>query len=364
MGMDVFGVALAEQDYSGKYLKNDASAGVIITGTSFANKQDEDLYLKAFEEGNTGEKRHRAKLLPPGVDIKTLGVKPIEMQLLEARKSSAVEICTLFNILPHLIGVDTGKAATYASVEQFNLMHAQQCVLPMAVMWEQAAKRDLFAANDPCYPKFSLASLLRGDYATRTAGYAVAVEHGWLSPDDVRELEDMNPIPGGIGRQYFRPMNWTTLDAPVASPTVAQQVSPDPGQDQETEEQDDQDGNENSDPDPQQSAAMRSRLQLYAQDSAARCVRREVSALRKLVDREASVSEIAAFYAEHWQFICGVFHFTALQRLRSKQACDSRSSEFACALHEDGKAAAIAIIEYVAATEAAKLAALAVEGVV
>jgi HK97 family phage portal protein len=362
MGMDVFGVALAQQDYCGKYLKNDASAGVIITGTNFASKQDEELYLKAFEAGNTGDKRHRAKLLPPGVDIKTLGVKPIDMQLLDGRKASAVEICTVFNILPHLIGVDTGKAATYASVEQFNLMHAQQTVLPMAVMWEQAIQRDLFGEDDPCYSKFSLASLLRGDYATRMAGYAVGIEHGWLSPDDVRELEDLNPIAGGIGKQYFVPMNWKNLD-PSKNPVAATPASPDPDPDQEQEEQDDQDGNENADPDPTQNAAMQSHLVMLAQDSAGRCVRREAKAVRKLIEAEADRSQFAAFYAEHYRFICGVFHFPALQQLKAKQACDVKSSHLQMLMETEGPAKAREYIEHVAQTEQAKLAALAVEGV-
>jgi HK97 family phage portal protein len=363
MGMDVYGVALAQQDYRGKFLKNDASSGVVITGTNFETKQDEDLYLKAFEQSNTGDHRHRAKLLPPGVDIKTLGIKPIDMQLLDASKASAVEICTMHNILPHLIGVDTGKAATYASVEQFNLMHAQQSVLPMAVMWEQAQRRDLFSEQDPCYSKFALASLLRGDTATRMAGYAVGVEHGWLSDDDVRELEDMNPIAGGIGKQYFRPLNWTTLDAPVSA-LPAGPASPDPDPDQEEEEQDDQDSPDNSDPgSDQQQSAMRSRLQLMAHDSAARCVRREVNGARKLIERDAQTPEIGAFYAEHYRFICGVFHFSSVHAIKAKQACDGRLYELSRLISE-GALAATAFIEHVAQTEPAKLAALAVEGVI
>lgn len=359
MGMDVLGVALAQQDYSGKFLKNDASAGIFMTGLNFKSKAEEDEYLAMFEKTGTGESRHRVRMLPPGVDVKALGVKPIEMQLLDSRKASAVDICTLFNLLPHLIGVDTGKSATYASVEQFNLMHAQQCVLPIAVMWEQAIQRDILV-GDSFYAKFSLASLLRGDYATRTAGYAVAVEHGWLSPDDVRELEDMNPIPGGIGKQYFRPLNWTTLDAPVQPIRAAgSQVD----QDGTVEEDDDQTEETGSGADPEQQSRMRMTLEVMAQDGAARCVRREVSAVRKLIDQERNSSHVAAFYAEHHRFICNVLHLPSLQSLNAKQACDSRKSELTMYLEEDRFAEARIWIERVAATEPARLAALAVEGV-
>lgn len=356
MAMDVYGVALAQQDYAGKFLKNDAASGVIVTGTNFETKQAEEEYKAAFLASATGENRHKIKLLPPGVDIKTLGVKPSDMQLLDASKASDIKICSIHNILPHLIGVDTGRAATYASVEQFNLMHAQQSVLPMAVMWEQAIQRDLMD-DDRFYAKFSLAELLRGDFATRTTGYAVAIEHGWLSPDDVRELEDMNPIKGGIGRQYFRPLNWTTLDAPAALPPSSG------NQDGVSEEDDDQEPETGSGADPQDQSALRSRLELMAQDSAARCVRREVNALRKMVQNEASAPQIEQFYAEHFRFICGVFHFTSLATVRAKQGCDARKSEFTRWMAEGDAANAIRWIETVAATQPAALAALAVEGV-
>jgi HK97 family phage portal protein len=359
MGRDTLGVALAQQDYAGKFLKNDATGGAIITGTNFANKQDEETYLQAFERSTTGENRHRVKLLPLGVDIKTLGVKPSDMQLLEAAKASDVKICSLFNVLPHKIGLDTGKAATYASVEQFNLMDAQQSVLPMAVRWEQAIQRDLFNDQDPAYCKFSLASLLRGDFATRTAGYAVAIEHGWLSPDDVRELEDMNPISGGIGKQYFRPLNWTTLDA--KAPTTATS-SGDDQQDQEDEDDDEEPEGPGVSPDPRDNEALRIQLELLANDTAARCIRRETGAVRKMIDQRADSHQVAPFYAEHYRFVCGAFHFASLQALKEKVILDARMENLRMLLAGGEYDAAKAWIDGIAVSEPAKLAALAVEG--
>jgi hypothetical protein len=279
------------------------------------------------------------------------------MQLLDASTASDVKICSIFNVLPHLVGIDAGKSATYASVEQFNLMHAQQCVLPMAVRWEQALQRDVIQ-DDRFFPKFSLAYLLRGDFATRTAGYAVAIEHGWLSQDDVRELEDMNPIAGGIGKKYWRALNWTTLDA-----LPAPAVPPGTGKQEGPEGDTDPDQDEGSGQNPGQQAAMRAQLQILAHDSAARCVRREVNGVRKLIEREANVQEVGAFYAEQFRFICDVFHFNALQQIKAKQACDTRLYKLAAILQEEDSAAANAWIEHVAVTEPEKLAALAVEGV-
>jgi len=353
MAVDVFGVALGQQDYAGKYLKNDATAGLVITGTNFETKQEEKQYEEAFIAASTGENRHRVKMLPPGVDIKSVGVKPSDFQLLDGIKASDVKICSIFNVLPHLVGIDAGKAATYASVEQFNLMHAQQCVLPMAVRWEQVLQRDVID-DDRFYCKFSMASLLRGDSATRTANEAVAIEHGILSQDEAREIEDMNPIPGGIGKKYWRALNWTTLDAQPVKPSVSAPPPEDPLDSNE---------DEGSGQSLDQQAALRGQLALFAHDSAARCVRREVNGVRKLIGHEASLPEIGAFYAEHYRFVCEVFHLNALQQVKAKQACDARLYELARVLSEEGSAAATVWIEQVGLTEPMKLAALAVEGV-
>ena len=347
MAKDVLGVALAQQDYAGKFLKNDATAGLIITGANFETKQLEKEYEEAFLKASTGENRHKIKMLPPGVDIKSIGIKPVEMQLLDASKASDIKICSLFNVLPHLVGVDAGKAATYASVEQFNLMHAQQCVLPMAVRWEQALQRDLFDEKDPAYCKFSLAVLMRADKATRDAGYAVAIEHGWMSDDDVRELEDMNPIAGGIGKQYFRPMNWTTLDA---KPTLAPIAPPDDKEDAAADLEDTGGGTGDQ-------LALRGQLQLLAQDTAARCVRREVGAVGKLIDQQADSHQVAPFYAEHYRFICTAFHMQPLQALKAKKSCDDRANHLRMLLAEGEYADAKTWIDGIAVSEPSKLAA-------
>jgi HK97 family phage portal protein len=357
MGRDLLGVALAQQDYVGKYLKNDATSGLIITGTHFESKADEEEYQREFLRSTTGENRHRVKLLPPGVDVKSLSVKPEDMQLLESTNASDAKICSLFNVLPDMVGIDTGKASTYASVEQRNLMHAQKCVLPMAVRWEQAIGRDLID-DDRFYAKFSLASLMRADYATRMAGYAVAIEHGWLSQDDVRELEDLNPIAGGIGKKYWRALNWTTLDAPIAT-----QKATAPAGDGGLEEEVTTDDGQITDPSGSADAGMRAQLVLLAQDNASRCARRESGALRKLIDQEASEGEIRAFYAEHFKFVCDAFHFGPLQTLNFKKTCDERANHLAMLLGTEETGQARQWVERVASSESATLSNLAVQGV-
>ena len=210
MGKDVFGVAIAAQDYSARFFQNDGKPGYYFEPTNnfkFKSKEDQEEFRENWRKSHTGPNRHKAAVLPIGLALKTLGVNPSDAQLLDARKFSRIEICSLFGVPPHLIG-ETEKAATYASVEQFNIMFATQCLLPRVVAWEQALQRDVLE-DDTFSLKFSMAALLRGDNASRTAAYAVAIQNGWLSQNDVRLLEDLNPIEGGD--TYWRPLAWAPL---------------------------------------------------------------------------------------------------------------------------------------------------------
>jgi HK97 family phage portal protein len=358
MGMDVLGVALAQQDYAARFLKNDAKSSMAITGTAFRDKEDEDRFRKSFQSSQTGSNRGRIIMLPAGLDIKEMSVKPIDAQLLESRRASQIEICTLFNVLPHLVGVDAGKSATYASVEQFNIMHAVQCVLPMAVMWEQAIQRDLIL-DDRYFAKFSLASLLRGDTASRFAAYAVAIANGWMCQDDVRELEDLNPIPNGEGKTFWRPLNWAPLRQ-IANPTPA--LPPGKKVDPEAEV-DDQDVEEGAGTDPGEQSAQHGRLKLLAASSSERCVRKEVLAVKKMIEHKADFPEIWDFYRAHTRFTTEVLHLESNAALNVMMANDSKSRELATLIEEEQLAEASAWVMKVSVEEPLRLATIAVEGV-
>ncbi|MDP9039828.1 MAG: phage portal protein [Acidobacteriota bacterium] len=211
MGADIFGVAMAAQDYTARFFQNDSKPSLYFqhkdAAQRFKSEEERDKFREMWQRSQTGANRHKTAVLPPGLELKEFGIKPNDAQLLDARKFSRIEICSLFGVPPHLVG-ETEKAATYASVEQFNIMFAVQCILPRVVVWEQAIQRDILQ-DDTYSAKFSMAALLRGDNASRTAAYAVAIQNGWLSQNDVRILEDLDPIQGGD--TYWRPLAWAPL---------------------------------------------------------------------------------------------------------------------------------------------------------
>jgi HK97 family phage portal protein len=348
MMCDVFGVALARQDYSARFLKNDARPPAVFEGAVFKTKEDERRFRASWQEGQTGANRHKMGILPPGVTIKELGVKPIDQQLLDAMKFSRIEICSAFGVPPHLIG-ETEKTATYASVEQFNIMYAVHCILPRIVLWEQAIQRDLLT-SDRYFAKFSMAALLRGDTASRFAAYHTAIGDGWMSQDEVRALEDMNPIPNGAGRRYWRPVNWAPLDQTEAPAQVATQ----------TGESDTEDPDSGEDADADANAAMQ--LKLLASSAADRCMRKEVAALRKLVERGANSYQLEEFYADHLGFVGEVLHLDAARLAPVRQEHYERASAISGFLAAGEAAAAYEFIDRLAVEGTLQLAGLVTKG--
>ncbi len=352
MACDVLGVALAQQDYTARFLKNDARPPIVFEGANFKTRQQEDAFLKSWKERHTGEHRGDAGLLPPGITAKALGVNPNDQQLLDSRKFSRIEICSLFGVPPHLIG-ETEKTATYASVEQFNIMYAVHCILPRLVMWEQAIQRDLLT-SDRYFAKFSMAALLRGDTASRFAAYHTAIGDGWMCQDEVRSLEDMNPIPGGWGRYFYRPVNWVRLDQSPAPAALPAQTSSSDTEDPNTGENGLDEGAQER---------VREHLRVLATGVADRCIRKETAALRKMVERGATDYEVEEFYASHRDFIAQAFNVEVGSTGPIRQLCFDRAGEVCSLLSAGDKGAAYEYIDRLAARGPLRLAEIAMKGV-
>lgn len=361
LACDVFGVALAAQDYAARFFANDARPGGLIINTNFKDKTKEDEFRRSWQESQTGKNRHRTAILPLGLDYKEIGVKPSDAQLLDAQKFSRIQICSIFPVPPHLIG-ETEKTATYASVEQFNIMYSTQGILPRLVMWEQAIQRDLIQ-NPRYFAKFSMAALLRGDTASRFNAYKVAIENGWLCQDEVRILEDLNPIPGGIGKTYWRQLNWAPLSQLGTPSAAAPADDPEDADTAETES-----GTTPEDAEEQaireaQLIAHNGRLQLLAASAADRCIRREVNGARKLVERNASNYEIEEFYAAQERFTAEVLHLPEDVRGDVRGVYRQRADALDGFLRTENRAGAVAWLDELAIRETGKLATLAARGV-
>ena len=123
-----------------------------------------------------------------------LSIPNNEAQFLETRKFQVDEICRIFRVPPHLVG--NLEHATFSNIEHQSIDFAVHTIRPWLVRIEQAMNRALFSEQEKgqYYVQFNIDGLMRGDYKSRMEGYAIARQNGWMSANDIRELENMNPI--------------------------------------------------------------------------------------------------------------------------------------------------------------------------
>jgi HK97 family phage portal protein len=204
---------LAAQEFGARFFSNQGQPlGALQVPKGTSAKAIQHL-RESWRELHTGLSRaHRVAILEEGITWQSIGIPPEDAQFLQSREFQTVEIARIFGVPPPLIGV-VERVGVTGQIEQLAIQFAKFTVTPWAVRIEQAVKRDLFTLADwqRFEVRFTLAGLLRGDIKSRYEAYATGRQWGWLSADDIRILEDMNPLPGGIGQSYLQPLNMVAL---------------------------------------------------------------------------------------------------------------------------------------------------------
>jgi phage portal protein BeeE len=139
--------------------------------------------------------------------------------------------------------------STYSNIEVQGTEFVQHCLLPHLKRWEAAISRDLIVDDETYFAEHSVSGLLRGDHASRSAYYVSALQNGWMTVNEIRELENLNPI-GPEGDKHFVQLNMTTLDkvgqqapAPEPMPAIEDETSPADDDEDQAEQEDTPDGN-------------------------------------------------------------------------------------------------------------------------
>lgn len=145
----------------------------------------------------------KVAVLEEGMKYQQIGIPPEEAQFLETRKFQINEIARMYRIPPHMVG-DLEKSS-FSNIEQQSLEFVKYTLDPWVVRWEQALQKALLLPQEKneYFIKLNVDGLLRGDYASRMNGYAVGRQNGWLSANDIREMEDQNPIPEEDGGDLY-----------------------------------------------------------------------------------------------------------------------------------------------------------------
>ena len=132
-----------------------------------------------------------------------ISISPEQAQFLETRKFQINEIARIFRVPPHMVG-DLEKSS-FSNIEQQSLEFVKYTLEPWLVRWEQSMIRALISTSDKAayFIKFNVDGLLRGDYQSRMNGYAIGRQNGWMSANDIRELENLDRIPAEEGGDLY-----------------------------------------------------------------------------------------------------------------------------------------------------------------
>lgn len=206
---EVIGGALATQNYAANFWKNDATPAVLLKHPKHLSDLAKNSLRKQWEETYGGTDGKRVAVIEEGMEVERLTMTAEDAQFLETRKFQRSEIAGWFHVPPHMVG-DTEKSTSWGTgIEQQQIGFLVFTLMPDLVNWEQRLTMDLITRPDKYFIKFSLDGLMRGDAASRGMFYRVMREIGAFSANDVRELEDRNPIANGD--VYLQPMNLAPL---------------------------------------------------------------------------------------------------------------------------------------------------------
>lgn len=202
MAKNAIGMAIATEEYGAKFFANGANPGGVLEHPGVV--KDPARIRESWNAVYQGSgNAHRVAVLEEGMKFQSIGIPPEQAQFLETRKFQINEIARIFRIPPHMIG-DLEKSS-FSNIEQQSLEFVMYTLDPWVVRWEQAIQRALFSESEKrqFFVKFNVDGLLRGDYESRMNGYAVGRQNGWLSSNDIRELENLNRIPEDAGGDMY-----------------------------------------------------------------------------------------------------------------------------------------------------------------
>lgn len=228
------GVSIAAEHYGGRFFDGDAMPQGVLSHQRILSDQARTNLRNEWRSLHGGvEKSHNVAILQEGMTYQAIGIKPEEAQFLGTRLFGITEVARWFRLPPTMLADLTH--GTHSNVEQESLNFVLFSITSWLRRWEQAMNRRLFTEAEKragMFVEFLVDGLLRGDTQTRFASYATARQWGWLSINDIRRLENMNPIEGGD--VYLQPLNM--VDA--SQPPDSEQQPPEEDEEIDTEEDD------------------------------------------------------------------------------------------------------------------------------
>jgi len=222
------GLTAAAEKFGSSFFGNSSLPKGVLEHPGVLGEEAQKNLRESWEKIHRGVGNYgRVAILEEGMKFTALTIPPEDAQFLETRQFQIPEVCRWFRMPPHKVADLT--RATFSNIEHSSIEYVGDTLLPWLVRWEQEIRRKCFTGGEGnLFVEFVTAALLRGDLKSRYDAYAIGRQWGWLSPDDVREFENLNPIEGDGGKIYLVPANMTNADvfAKIEEPPAEPSTTP------------------------------------------------------------------------------------------------------------------------------------------
>ena len=196
---ETIGLGLDARKFASSFFGGNARPAGILSVKTPLNSNAWENFKKMWQtaQEKLRSEENKTILLPAELDYKALTVSPVDTELLSMMKLNRSEIAGIFNVPAHMIN-DLEKA-TFSNISEQTIQFIRFSVMPWVVNWEQELNRKIFTEAERkagYFVKFNLAGIMRGTAGERATFYHAAITDGWMSRNEARQLEDMNPVNG------------------------------------------------------------------------------------------------------------------------------------------------------------------------
>jgi len=204
------GLGLAADEFGARFFGNGATPGGVLEHPGKLSDKAHTLLRGSWEEAHQGlSKSHKVAILEEGLKYHQISINPDEAQFLETRKFNVTDIARIFRVPPHMLA--DLERATFSNIEHLGIEFVTYSLGVWLERWEQSIQLNLMLESERrrFYAEHLVDGLLRGDAQARHQSYAIGKQWGWLSTNDIREKENLNPIEGGD--TYWMPLNMVPM---------------------------------------------------------------------------------------------------------------------------------------------------------
>lgn len=204
---DTIGMGIANRNNQSKTIARGRVDGLL----KHPNKQTAEQVASLKENFSEVIRKGGFPLLENGVEYQSISLSPADAEFIATSKLTRQDIAGAYRVPLHMIG--DLERATFSNIEHQSLEFVKFSLLPWIKAWEQELNRKLLpeSIRSTHFFRFNVDGLLRGDFQTRMRGYATAIQWGILNRDEVRDLENRNPVPDGLGQVFLTPLNMAPL---------------------------------------------------------------------------------------------------------------------------------------------------------